>query len=702
MADLFPNAKLHFDNATGSPLVGGKLYTYAAGTNTNKTTWQDSAGTVTNTNPIILDARGECTAYGSGVYKFVLKDSLDNTVWTQDNVSVSGYAALSAALAASTGTDNIGFIQTGTGAVARTVTSKLRDAFSVLDFGADPTGVADSRAAIQAAATAAIGSKLVFPAGKYLINTDGGTITLENVTIEGNAVQDGITPFGDVGSTFFITGTTNSPFMCKRGVEIRGMGFYYPNQINSLTPTVYPDMITFIDPNPVQFFRFVDNIVYNAYNAITLPGSGNIGPTYIERNSIYAINRAILVPANHEALYIRHNHITFGFFLDFTEAGTKKYTRTSGIALQVLSTDGLFFQQNLIYGYNKGIYFNSGLARGVTIQNNYFDSTNYPIIEDSTAQFDRGAIQNNTFVAVNDKDATTTGVAILLNGSGGTAKHLIANNLFPLSLNQAISVTRTPACDITVTGCIFELWSYQTGAAESGAISINGANHTLTATACTFLGTSSAVRDGISITSGKSMQVTGCRFVACKLPITTASLTYAILTSNYSESTTGTNSDNLSGATSIIQTNNQWDKPSGNSTEAAFSVRKATPQTFNSVTDTNLTFDTEVYDRGSNFASPTFTAPVPARYRFEWMVTHDNTATAGDRWQIKLNLGGGGKNFAQTYTAVANYNSISGACEMELAAGGTATLQIARLSGAGTLTTWTDASMTTFSGSLVR
>lgn len=39
----------------------------------------------------------------------------------------------------------------GTGAVATTVQAKLRESVSVLDFGADPTGVIDASASIQAA-----------------------------------------------------------------------------------------------------------------------------------------------------------------------------------------------------------------------------------------------------------------------------------------------------------------------------------------------------------------------------------------------------------------------------------------------------------------------------------------------------------------------------------------------------------------------
>lgn len=79
-------------------------------------------------------------------------------------------AALAGALASSSGSSTVGFIHSGTGAVARTVQSKLRDTVSVVDYGADPTGVADSTAEIQAAidSLSTSGGTVYFPAGIYL------------------------------------------------------------------------------------------------------------------------------------------------------------------------------------------------------------------------------------------------------------------------------------------------------------------------------------------------------------------------------------------------------------------------------------------------------------------------------------------------------------------------------------------------------
>ena len=68
-------------NGVMSPIVGGKVYTYEAGTLTPKDTYTTAAGTVANPNPVILDARGEASVWlGSGAYDIVLKRSEERRV----------------------------------------------------------------------------------------------------------------------------------------------------------------------------------------------------------------------------------------------------------------------------------------------------------------------------------------------------------------------------------------------------------------------------------------------------------------------------------------------------------------------------------------------------------------------------------------------------------------------------------------------
>ena len=171
---LSPSPKLQFFGSDGTPLVGGKLYSYAAGTSTPLATYTDSSQTTANPNPIILDSRGEANVWLTAVeYKFVLKTSNDSLIWTVDNVStLQGVIdAYEASLAASSGSSLIGFIQSGANATARTVQAKLRDFVNVADFGAVGDGAHNDTTAIQAAidSVSANGGTVYFNPGKYLI-----------------------------------------------------------------------------------------------------------------------------------------------------------------------------------------------------------------------------------------------------------------------------------------------------------------------------------------------------------------------------------------------------------------------------------------------------------------------------------------------------------------------------------------------------
>ena len=78
---------MQFFTAAGIPLVGGKLYTYASGTTVPLATYTDATGVFANTNPIILDSRGEAGVWlGPSRYTFKLEDANNNLIWTADGV----------------------------------------------------------------------------------------------------------------------------------------------------------------------------------------------------------------------------------------------------------------------------------------------------------------------------------------------------------------------------------------------------------------------------------------------------------------------------------------------------------------------------------------------------------------------------------------------------------------------------------------
>lgn len=91
---LAPAVKRQFLDASGNPLSGGLLYIVSAGGSYPTdavATYQTSSGTL-HANPIVLDSAGRISGSSElyfvpgQSYKFILHDSADGLVYTQDNV----------------------------------------------------------------------------------------------------------------------------------------------------------------------------------------------------------------------------------------------------------------------------------------------------------------------------------------------------------------------------------------------------------------------------------------------------------------------------------------------------------------------------------------------------------------------------------------------------------------------------------------
>lgn len=190
---LFAGAGWQFFDNNGVPLAGGLLYTYAAGTTTPLTTYTSNIANVANSNPIVLNSAGrldnEIWLTEGNSYKFILKDSNNVLIGTYDNIfganDQTALTTFEATLANSSnvalGDNLVGFRQSNVngvlaGAVGKTVHQKFQEYISVLDFGADPTGAADSSTAISNAIST--GKAVYFPKGTYLCN-----VSINNKTI---------------------------------------------------------------------------------------------------------------------------------------------------------------------------------------------------------------------------------------------------------------------------------------------------------------------------------------------------------------------------------------------------------------------------------------------------------------------------------------------------------------------------------------
>ena len=156
--------------------------------------------------------RGDITVSGVG------------TVWTINNGAiVNADVNASAGIVAT----KLAFTQSGTGATARTVDSKLKDVVSVKDFGAVGDGVANDTAAIQAAINnSPAGSTIYFPVGTYAITN---TLTVNSdVSLIGSSETGSVivATFASAGTDLLVIGPVDQT---RVGVAIKNLSFQFKN-----------------------------------------------------------------------------------------------------------------------------------------------------------------------------------------------------------------------------------------------------------------------------------------------------------------------------------------------------------------------------------------------------------------------------------------------------------------------------------------
>jgi len=94
-ASILPPGYTQYLDSNGKPLSAGKVYNYIPSTTTLKTTWQDAAETIPNTNPVVLDAGGRAKILGDGSYRQIVKDRNGVTIWDAVTSSSTGSGSTS-------------------------------------------------------------------------------------------------------------------------------------------------------------------------------------------------------------------------------------------------------------------------------------------------------------------------------------------------------------------------------------------------------------------------------------------------------------------------------------------------------------------------------------------------------------------------------------------------------------------------------
>jgi hypothetical protein len=133
------------------------------------TVYWDAAGAQPVTQPVVtvggypMNGSTRSNVFVNADYSILVRNRNGFTVFSAPNLPFEDSS------------DNQYFLQAGSGAVQRTVQSKLRDVVSVKDFGAVGDGMADDTAAIQAAVDylrgTIRGGTLLLPAGTYRVTS---------------------------------------------------------------------------------------------------------------------------------------------------------------------------------------------------------------------------------------------------------------------------------------------------------------------------------------------------------------------------------------------------------------------------------------------------------------------------------------------------------------------------------------------------
>ena len=190
MASLTPTPKQQIYGSDGNPLVGGKIYTYAAGTTTPLATFTDAGGGTANTNPIILNSLGQANIWlaPSSSYKFSVYTSADVLLYTVDNIATPiDYLSLVTSLASP---PPIGSTAPNTGAF----TTLTATTGTITTINATTGNITTVNAATITATGTITAETLTFEGGGSMTKVPESAIQPITATVTGNALTVTLNP----------------------------------------------------------------------------------------------------------------------------------------------------------------------------------------------------------------------------------------------------------------------------------------------------------------------------------------------------------------------------------------------------------------------------------------------------------------------------------------------------------------------------
>ena len=513
MASRLELTKFQTVDSNGDPLSGGLLYTYIVGTTTAKATYTTAAAAVEQSNPIVLNARGESTVegiYGVGFYKLVLKDSAGVTIWTIPSisgVSESGYTSIG---------DYSNDFDAAITAIAATETTLIVDSAStmsgVVTVPKTCKVIIEKGGSINQS-TYGLTFNGPFECGAYYVFTGSGAVSFTT-----NSVQEVLPEWWGENTT---PGTTDMTAEIQAAVDsITAGDVYYQHQTYLISAPIIPESsVNFVGCGTIKLGANADDDMFDITGAdtdigfydLTFDGNGanqtradtvNIinATTQVKRITIKnctfknAGSRAVLFSAGlaHEDIIVTGNR-----FIDYYANGVVFW----GVIRGVIS-DNIFDNSAITPDGNGGAIGVGNISTDITVSGNSIDIGDSQVatfgIETGQAGTTRISITGNTIncrdYALNDGISIATTTNSVVSGNSITKAQYIG--AIEVAGSSSISVTGNSILDVDTHG-----------------IAINDQNHTISVTGNVI---DSFTKQGISVqksTGGTTATIYGISII---------------------------------------------------------------------------------------------------------------------------------------------------------------------------------------------
>lgn len=498
MAALSPNFDPQFFDG-GVPAAGYLLHTYATGTTTPLTSYQDEAETIPNTNPIVLDASGRAKLrmVDSAEYRLHLTTPLGATVSGYPIDDVAGVstalddAALRADLASTAAGDGPGMIGVGGGSTYAVGTLGWQETQEV-HVGAFPgfTGVSGSDITSPLAAAAAFaaglptGATIVLPRGAY--TASALPALANNVNWRGHGRKASVITFTGTGNGLVYSGAGGINSYATPRIKLSDFGLGCDLSVSNTGAAVLLESCAYIDIENCWFNLFKWQLVLDAVTHFRCHNVEFVAvrdPAATEANNVWIVNGPDRRPGQ---LRGWTNNLWFGTECQFNNESLSYITairddggvnhqyngcnfNAGGRAARIAGVLGLVYKNNAHEGYSSVPLLLDQTSKagtfvfpcsGYDISSNTFSNASGYEIEINA--LDTGSISANLFTSYSTGALTCaagapirglkfSGNAKLLNGGGRNGRRFFGP-LFTAAIMQGIDTTSQPAQSYVVAG----------------------------------------------------------------------------------------------------------------------------------------------------------------------------------------------------------------------------------------------------------